>query len=48
MDFSLVVASRGYSLVAMCGFLTVVMSTQPQWCTALVALWHVESLQTRD
>ena len=57
--FSLVVARRGFSLVAVCGLLPVVASLaaetrlqmdrfQQSWLTGLVALHYVGPSQTRD
>ena len=55
---SLVVASGGYSLAGVHGFLVVVASlvehrpegpwAQELWCTGLVAPWHGESSWSRD
>ena len=56
---SLVAASGGYSLVAVCGLLTVVVSLveehrlqcsclQQSWCTGLLTPQHLASSQTRD
>ena len=58
MGFSLIVTSKGYSPFLVHGLLFEVASlvvehssraqVQQLWCVGLVALWHVESSQTRD
>ena len=54
MDFALVVASGGCSLIVVRGLFVAVASPgvehglQWLWHMGLVASWHVESSQTRD
>ena len=47
-EFSLVTVSRGYSLLWCASFPLGVVSLLSEWCMDLVALWHMESSQTRD